>query len=199
VDKLGSRQKEIGNGTYKLGILNDVTTDTAIIGAVTGTLSLLWNIITRFNERGRLSVSAEVTSYHDLSKKPHTVEIFLNIKVTNSGKRPVSLTHVIPNYGFEKPSLRRRLGISTRTKGTFSWMENDMPKELLEGQVYFKRLPLNILNKDYYSDFLFIRVNTSTDKVYYSPEIDNVIIRNNIELLKKELFPETKKFNNVKT
>jgi hypothetical protein len=165
--------------------MDDWKTITAIIGAITGTVSLAWNIITKIRESGRLHVRAEVTSSYEMgpNNKPKKIEGSLNVKVTNIGKNPVTLTNVIVLSGDETFSIRRKLGLSEKEEGVFSWMDRDMPQELQHGRFYFKAHP----HAEKYTSFLRVQAVTSMGRVYSSSSADNKNVKKHVLRLNESL------------
>ena len=142
----------------------DWTTVAAIVGATTGPLSLGWNIYQSWLTRPRLKVEGELTGLitGDFQGGERSRVHWLNVRVTNIGKTPVTLTRIVFMYGEKKITFRDRLGISKKYEGTFSWPEPDMPKRLESGQYHHESREL----KEDDGDFLRFEACTSLGRVY---------------------------------
>jgi len=91
----------------------------AIYGAVLATITFLWNIRLHLKDQAEIKVNVKVVDrYNGLI----TIQ-YICVELSNSGKRPITVKEI--SYKVGKQTHVARLS-----------MQNDLPKELGEGQLH---------------------------------------------------------------
>ena len=127
----------------------DITIYIALYGAILSTIVIIWDVIKYYKDKPKIKVQVDVGPHYSLKR----YESEIGVTVINIGKRPVTI--VAHGYQFRDKS----------ENGVIEMTEDDLPKELLEGQHCQLFVDTNV---SFEHKILYWWVRDASGRKYYS-------------------------------